>query len=192
MGPLRLRPQYSCARSCPPCYLQPLRAGSICPGSHCAYSFGGVLRAISASTAPIPLTTRSNSSIVALNLARIGSGNRACVCCSANASAMIRICLRLRGFSRSHSRRFALRLCPSHCSPVPAGRPVSGSATCVAFCVFVRITPELVPRAFSALCVIVSYFLSAANPSQFTCPSCSTRPVTRSARVSNTSPPYFS
>jgi hypothetical protein len=40
--------------------------------------------------------------------------------------------------------------------------------------------------------LISFYFFSAANPSQFTCPSCSTLPVTRSARVSNTSPPYFS
>jgi len=40
--------------------------------------------------------------------------------------------------------------------------------------------------------LISFYFFSAANSSQFTCPSCSTLPVTRSARVSNTSPPYFS
>ena len=156
------------------------------------YSFGGLLRAISASSALIRPATRSNSSIAALSLARSGSGKRACTCCCASASAISRICLRLRGFNCSHSLRFALRLRPSHCSPVPAGRPASGSAMGISFCVFARITPQPVPCAFRVLCVNSFYFLSAANSSQFTCPSCSTLPVTRSARVSNTSPPYFS
>jgi hypothetical protein len=61
----------------------------------------------------------------------------------------------------------------------------------------------LLPAPLSASCFVFSpgsrrsllisfYFFSTANPSQFTCPSCSTLPVTRSARVSNTTPPYFS
>jgi len=177
----RVRPVTSC---------RPARANSF--RLPLLYSFGGFLRAISASSAPIRPATRSNSPIAALSLARNASGKRACACCCTSASAISRICLRLLGFNCSHSLRFALRLRPSHCSPVPAGRPASGSATGISFCVFARITPQPVSCAFLALCVDSFYFLSAANPSQFTCPSCSTLPVTRSARVSNTSPPYFS
>jgi hypothetical protein len=169
---------------------RPLRANSL--RVPLFYSVGGLLRAISASRAPIRPAIRSSSSIAALNLARSASGKRACACCCASASAISRICLRLRGFNCSHSLRFALRLRPSHCSPVPAGRPASGSATGIASCVFARIILQPVFCAFRVLCFDSFYFFSAVNPSQFTCPSCSTLPVTRSARVSNTSPPYFS
>src|SRR5216684_4941962 len=46
----------------------------------------------------------------------------------------MRICLRLRGFNRSQSRRLLLRFRPSHSSPVPAGRPFSGSVAVSVFC----------------------------------------------------------
>lgn len=44
---------------------------------------------------------------------------------------MMRSSFLCRGFSRSQSRRFALRFRPSHSSPVPSGRPASGSAELV-------------------------------------------------------------
>src|SRR6266481_3902529 len=95
---------------------------------------GGVRRATSASSALKRPASRSTSSTAALSRPRTESGNCACVCCSASASAIKRICLRLRGFNRSHSRRLLLRFRPSHSSPVPAGRPVSGSVTVSVFC----------------------------------------------------------
>src|SRR5467141_2699370 len=95
---------------------------------------GGVRRATSASSALKRLASRSTSSVAALSRPRTESGNCACVCCSASASAIKRICLLLRGFNCSQSRRLLLRFRPSHSSPVPAGRPVSGSATGVVFC----------------------------------------------------------
>src|SRR6266550_5900959 len=95
---------------------------------------GGVRRATSASSALKRTASRSTSSIAALSRPRTESGNCACVCCSASASAIMRICLRLRGFNRSQSRRLLLRFRPSHSSPVPAGRPVSGSATGAGLC----------------------------------------------------------
>jgi hypothetical protein len=67
-----------------------------------------------------------------LNRARSGSGKFACVCCIAKASAITRSSFRCRGFSRSQSRCFVLLFRPSHSSPVPAGRPASGSAEVVA------------------------------------------------------------
>src|ERR1700736_4701066 len=102
---------------------------------------GGVRRAASASSALKRPASRSTSSMAALSRPRTESGNCACVCCSASASAIKRICLRLRGFNRSHSRRLLLRFRPSHSSPVPAGRPVSGSAICFSGpgCSFCRI-----------------------------------------------------
>lgn len=89
---------------------------------------GGVRRVTSASSAPIRRASRSTSSMDWLSRARSGSGKFACVCCIASASAITRSSFRCRGFSRSQSRRFALRFRPSHSSPVPAGRPASGSA----------------------------------------------------------------
>ena len=53
------------------------------------------------------------------------SGNRAWFCCSASASASIRSSLRCRGFNRSQSRRFSLRLRPARLA-ASAGRPVCG------------------------------------------------------------------
>jgi hypothetical protein len=101
---------------------------------------GGVRRVTSASSTPICRARRSTCSIDSLNRARSGSGKFACVCCIAKASAIIRSSFRCRGFNRSQSRRFALRFRPSHSSPVPAGRPVSGSAEVVAaaFGFFIR------------------------------------------------------
>ena len=49
----------------------------------------GVRRATSASSARILAKCRSNSSTAVLSRARSGSGNRACVCCSASAWAII-------------------------------------------------------------------------------------------------------
>ena len=95
---------------------------------------GGVRRATSASSAVKRPASRSTSSIAALSRARTESGNCACVCCSASASAIMRICLLLRGFNRSQSWRLLLRFRPSHSSPVPAGRPVCGSATGAGVC----------------------------------------------------------
>src|SRR5216684_1319385 len=106
---------------------------------------GGVRRATSASSALKRPARRSTSAIVALSRARSGSGSCAWVCCSASASAIMRICPRLRGFNRSQSRRLLLRFRPSHSSPVPAGRPVSGSATGAGFCFFVRIIKFIAP-----------------------------------------------
>src|SRR6266478_5230478 len=100
---------------------------------------GGVRRATSASSALKRPASRSTSSIAALSRARTESGNCTCVCCSASASEIKRICLLLRGFNRSQSRRLLLRFRPSHSSPVPAGRPVSGSATGAGFCFLGRI-----------------------------------------------------
>src|SRR6266705_2276558 len=100
---------------------------------------GGVRRATSASSALVRATSRSISLIVELRRARSGSGSCACVCCSASASAIMRICPRLRGFNRSQSRLLLLRFRPSHSSTVPAGRPVSGSATGAVFCFLGRI-----------------------------------------------------
>ena len=88
---------------------------------------GGVRRVTSASSAPIRRAKLSTCSMDSLNRARSGSGRFACVCCIAKASAITRSSFRCRGFSRSQSRRFALRFRPSHSSPVPAGRPASGS-----------------------------------------------------------------
>src|SRR6266404_5235059 len=90
---------------------------------------GGVRRATSASRALKRPASRSTSSTAALSRPRTESGNCACVCCSASASAIMRSCLLLRGFNRSQSRRSLLRFRPSHSSPVPAGLPASGSAT---------------------------------------------------------------
>src|SRR6266403_1687178 len=95
---------------------------------------GGVRRATSASSALKRPASRSTSSIAALSRARTESGNCTCVCCSASASAIKRICLLLRGFNRSQSRRLLLRFRPSHSSPVPAGRPFSGSVAVSVFC----------------------------------------------------------
>src|SRR6266851_4944597 len=106
---------------------------------------GGVRRATSASSARVRAASRSISPMAALRRARSGSGSCACVCWSASASAIMRICPRLRGFKRSQSRRLLLRFCPSHSSPVPAGRPVSGSATGAGFCFFVRIIKFIAP-----------------------------------------------
>ena len=138
---------------------------------------GGVARVTSASSARMRVTSRSSSLRVALRRARSGSGNCAWVCWSANASAITRICLRLSGLSRSQSRRFVLRFCPSHSSPLPAGRPVSGSAAGVVCPILVRIIK------------FTGYFPNASSFSPLICPFCSTRPVTRMARVSKTSPP---
>jgi hypothetical protein len=138
---------------------------------------GGVARVTSASSARMRVTRRSNSVRVALRRVRSGSGNCARVCWSASASAITRICLRLSGLSRSQSRRLELRFRPSHSSPLPAGRPVSGSATGVVFPVLVRIIKY------------TRYFPNASSFSPLICPFCSTRPVTRMARVSKTSPP---
>src|SRR6266480_972671 len=88
---------------------------------------GGVRRATSASSALKRPASRSTSSIAALSRPRTESGNCACVCCSASASAIMRICLLLRGFNRSQSRRLLLRFRPSHSSPVLAGPTASGS-----------------------------------------------------------------
>ena len=101
---------------------------------------GGVRRVTSASSAPIRRARRSTCSMDSLNRVRNGSGKFACVCCIAKASAIIRSSFRCRGFNRSQSRRLALRFRPSHSSPVPAGRPVSGSAEVVAvvFGFFIR------------------------------------------------------
>ncbi len=127
-----------CARACPAtCVASRPTAPSFVFSR--LYSRGGVRRSISASNARIRVTRRSNSSVAALSRARRGSGKRACVCCMARASAIRRICFRLRGLSRSHSRRFALRFRPSHSSPVAAGRPASGSAIEAVLCGFVRI-----------------------------------------------------
>jgi len=93
---------------------------------------GGVRRVTSASSIPIRRARRSTCSMDSLNRARSGSGKFACVCCIAKASAIMRSSFRCRGFNRSQSRRFALRFRPSHSSPVPAGRPASGSAEVVA------------------------------------------------------------
>jgi len=93
---------------------------------------GGVRRVTSASSAPIRRASCSTSSIDWLSRARSGSGKFACVCCIAKASAIRRSSFRCRGFNRSQSRRFALRFRPSHSSPVPAGRPASGSVEVVA------------------------------------------------------------
>ena len=138
---------------------------------------GGVRRVTSASSAWMRATSRSSSLRVALKRARRGSGNCAWVCWSARASAIIRICLRLSGLSRSHSRRLVLRFCPSHSSPLPAGCPVSGSATGAVFPILVRIIK------------FTGYFPSASSFSPLICPFGSTRPVTRMARVSKTSLP---
>jgi len=97
-----------------------------------SYAPGGVRRVTSASSVPIRRARRSTCSMDSLNRARSGSGRFACVCCMASASAIMRSSFLCRGFSRSHSRRFALRFRPSHSSPVPAGLPVSGSAEVVA------------------------------------------------------------
>src|ERR1700682_598462 len=106
---------------------------------------GGVRRATSASSARKRPPSRSTSSVAALSRPRTESGNCACVCCSASASAIKRICLRLRGFNRSQSRRLLLRFRPSHSSPVPAGRPRSGSATGAGFLGFVLIMKFISP-----------------------------------------------
>jgi len=166
---------------------------------------GGVRRVTSASSAPIRRASRSTCSMDSLSRARSGSGKFACVCCIASASAIRRSSFRCRGFNRSQSRRFALRLRPSHSSPVPAGRPASGSAEVVAV-VFgfltrnnISCSPALSYRCRSlflcALCVLrvlwvnVFYFFNASIFSPLICPPTSTRPVTRIARVSNTNPP---
>jgi len=143
------------------------------------HSRGGVRRATSARSAPIRPMTRLSSSIATLSLVRSGSGKWACVCCKESASAITRICLRLRGFSLSHSRRFPLRFLPSHSSPVPAGRPASGSAIGDVFGILARNMCHRWP-------------FSAVSISQLICPSISTRPVTRSVRDSNTTLPHRS
>ena len=88
---------------------------------------GGVRRVTSASSTPIRRARRSTCSMDSLSRARSGSGKFAWVCCIAKASAITRSSFLCRGFNRSQSRRFALRFRPSHSSPVPAGRPASGS-----------------------------------------------------------------
>jgi len=88
---------------------------------------GGVRRVTSASSTPIRRARRSTCSMDSLSRDRSGSGKFACVCCIAKASAITRSSFRCRGFNRSQSLRFALRFRPSHSSPVPAGRPASGS-----------------------------------------------------------------
>src|SRR6266851_8719126 len=116
------------------------------PNAACnLHARGGVRRATSASSARVRATSRSSSSTAALSRARTESGSCACVWCSASASAMMRTCPRLRGFNRSQSRRLLLRFRPSHSSPVPAGRPVSGSATGPGFCFFGRIMKFIAP-----------------------------------------------
>ena len=204
---------------------------------------GGVRRVTSASSAPIRRASRSTCSMDSLSRARSGSGKFACVCCIASASAIRRSSFRCRGFSRSQSRRFALRFRPNHSSPVPAGRPASGSVEVVAaafgflirnntlcrssplyleFCQnhgsrsvlhsSARRCPEKCsarpsPVSFSRITDhgsrvtdhetrvsrhqsrVASHFFNASIFSPLICPPISTRPVTRIARVSNTSPP---
>jgi len=111
---------------------------------------GGVRRVTSASSTPIRFASRSTCSMDSLNRARSGSGRLACVCCIAKASAIIRNSLRCRGFNRSQSRRLALRLRPSHSSPVPAGLPVSGSAEVVAVVLGFRIRNNIFYRSARA------------------------------------------
>ena len=127
---------------------------------------GGVRRVTSASSAPIRRARRSTCSMDSLNRARSGSGKFACVCCIAKASAITRSSFRCRGFNRSQSRRFALRFRPSHSSPVPAGRPASGSVElpaavvpAVAFGFLIR--NSIFRAAPHYLCVLAVVFLCA-------------------------------
>src|SRR5260370_1481506 len=95
---------------------------------------GGVRRATSASSALKRPASRSTSSTAALSRPRTESGNCTYVCCSARSSAIKRICLRLRGFNRSHSRPLLLRFRPSHPSPLPPGPPASASPPAARLC----------------------------------------------------------
>lgn len=151
---------------------------------------GVVRRATSTKRARMRVARRSRSSIAELSRARSGSGKVACVCCMASASAIMRSSLRWRGFSRSQRRRFALRLCPSHSSAVPAGRPDCGSGVGkdrgLKRIIFHRM------QSPNARTMWRHKLLSASSRSPLICPSGSTRPVTRMVRVSKTIPPYFS
>ena len=168
---------------------------------------GGVRRATSASSAAMRRASRSTCSMDSLNRARSGSGKFAGICPIAKASAIMRSSFRCRGFSRSQSRRFALRFRPSHSSPVLAGLAASGSAGLLAAEVaaaacgfFIRNNISCSSRPSYSCRVLFSpfsassvqmffHFCNASILSPLICPSISTRPVTRIARVSNTNPP---
>src|SRR5215471_21843930 len=108
---------------------------------------------------------------------------------------MTRICMRLSGLSRSQSRRLELRFRPSHSSPVPAGRPVSGSVAGGVVGFLVRIMKytevwkieskiEIQDSKFGLLLLLhpanfafrfssfVLYFLNASSFSPLIWPSC--------------------